>query len=156
MIGLGREPKELSDLFYVCGLIDYISRETKNRRKVVVNQLGKELITKVYDLADVYHSDQIQWVSEDLIEKAGIQTGEFDNVADCRYSIPTYWEIGKVYKRLIQRVAQSLNISLIDALFLVYNSFLSPKIDDYNSTLYTENPDNLLIYFEEGRIQGVF
>ena len=33
--------------------------------------LGKDLITKIYDLADVYHSDNIDRVSEDFIEAAG-------------------------------------------------------------------------------------
>ena len=31
-------------LFFVCGLIDYIARKTKNKRVAVVDALGKELI----------------------------------------------------------------------------------------------------------------
>ena len=30
---------------------------------------------------------------------------------------------------------------VIDALIEVYNSFISPKIDDYNSSVYYENPN---------------
>ena len=40
MIGQGRETQEDNNLFYTCGLIDYISRKTKNVRADVVNQLG--------------------------------------------------------------------------------------------------------------------
>ena len=29
---------------------------------------------------------------------------------------------------------------MIDALFHVYNSFVSAKIDDYNGSMYYENP----------------
>ena len=53
MIGQGRETQEDNNLFYTCGLIDYISRKTKNVRADVVNQLGRDNICKIYNLADV-------------------------------------------------------------------------------------------------------
>ena len=102
MAGEGRESKKDNDLFYTCSLIDYIARKTKNTRADVVNKLGKQRIDKIYDLADVYHCDNIDRVSDDFIEEAGIQEGKFDNVGDCKYSIPSHWDIGKVYKRLIK------------------------------------------------------
>ena len=49
-----------------------------------------------------------------------------------------HWDIGKVYKRLIKAVAEHEKIGIIEALFKVYNSFLSTKIDDYNSSMYYE------------------
>ena len=64
MVGLGREDKKDNDLFYTCSLIDYISRKTKNIRADVVNQLGRKRLDKIYDLADVYHCDNIEQVSE--------------------------------------------------------------------------------------------
>lgn len=93
-------------LFFVCGLIDYIARKTKNKRTDIVNWLGKDRLQKIYDLADVYHCDNIDRVCEDFIEEAKIPDGIFDNVADCRYAIPSHWDIAKVYKRLIKQVAQ--------------------------------------------------
>lgn len=152
MVGIGRESKKDNDLFFTCGLIDYIARKTKNTRSYVVNQLGKQRLEKIYDLADVYHCDNIDQVSEDFIEEAGIQEGEFDNVGECGYSIPSHWDIGKVYKRLIKQVAQDKNISIIDALIIVYNSFISPKIDDYNSSVYYENPSYIFESFREGKL----
>lgn len=46
----------------------------------MVNALGKERIAKIYDLADIYHSDNIERVSDDFIEAAKISVGNFDNV----------------------------------------------------------------------------
>ncbi|MDD6482227.1 MAG: hypothetical protein PUF65_08210 [Lachnospiraceae bacterium] len=103
---IGRESQEDNNLFYTCSLIEYISRKTKNTRVTVVNKLGEKRIGKILDLADVYHCDNIERVSEDFIEDACIEEGMFDNVAECRYAIPSYWDIGKVYKRLIKRVAE--------------------------------------------------
>ena len=145
----GREYSKDIDLFFTCSLIDYIARKTRNTRADVVNALGKKRLEKIYDLADVYHSDNIERVSDDFIREADIESGNFDNVKDCSYSIPSHWDIGKVYKRLIKEVAKKSGIETIDALIEVYNSFISPKIDDYNSSMYYENPSYLSeCYFE--------
>lgn len=152
MTVLGREDKKSNDLFFTCSLIDYIARKTKNTRACVVNALGKERLEKIYDLADVYHSDSLDRVSDDFIREAGIGTGEFDNVADCGYTIPSHWDIGKVYKRLIKMAAQAENKGVIDTLMEVYNSFISPKIDDYNSSVYYENPSYIFESYREGRM----
>jgi len=150
---IGREDRESNDLFYVCSLIDYIARKTRNHRKDVVNGLGVANIQKLYDLADVYHSDNIDRVSDDFILEASLKMGSFDNVADCDYRIPTHWDIGKVYKRLILGIAKEKEIGLIDALFLAYNSFVSGLIDDYNGSFYYEYSGNILISFLTGIIE---
>ncbi len=144
MENMGRESTKDNNLFFTCSLIEYIARKTKNRRKDVVSALDKKNISKIYDLADIYHSDNINRVSDDFINAAEIQEGTFDNVAKCQYSIPSHWDIGKVYKRLIKSVAEYEKIDVIDALLKVYKSFLSDKIDDYNSSMYYENPSYLL------------
>ena len=148
----GRENIKDNDLFYLCGLIDYIGRKTKNTRSYVVNMLGRERLEKIYDLADVYHCDDLERVSDDFIEEAQISEGDYDNMGCCHYSIPSHWDIGKVYKRLIKQVAATEEISTVDALMKVYNSFLSPKIDDYNSSIYYENPSYLFECYRENQI----
>ena len=137
---VGRMSQKDNDLFFTCALIDYIARKTKNTRTDVVNRLGKEQISKIFELAGIYHCDNPERVCDDFIESAHIETGTFDNIADCGYAVPSCWDIGKVYKRLIKMVAEDKKTDVIDALFEVYNSFISPAIDDYNSSFYYENP----------------
>lgn len=149
----GREKKEDNDLFFTCSLIDYIARKTKNKRSDIVDALGRASIEKIYDLADVYHSDNIETVSDDFIAKAGIMEGSFDNITDALYAIPSHWDIGKVYKRLILGIAKEKNLSVIDALFEAYHSFVSGKIDDYNSSFYYDAPQNILNAFLDGKIE---
>ena len=149
MVGQGRESQKDNDLFFTCSLIEYIARKTKNTRSEIVHKLGKNRIAKIYDLADVYHCDNIDKVSDDFIADVGIVPGKFDNVADCGYAIPSYWDIGKVYKRLIKMVAEDEKIEIIDALIEVYTSFISPKIDDYNSSVYYENPAYIFECYKE-------
>ena len=74
----GREDSKANDLFYTCSLIDYIARKTKNKRSTAYNALGRASVFKLYELADVYHSDNIDRVADDFIEAAGIKQGSFD------------------------------------------------------------------------------
>lgn len=152
MVGQGRESQKDNDLFFTCSLIEYISRKTKNIRADVVNTLGKDRISKIYDLADVYHCDNIDSVSDYFIEEANICVGEYDNVADCGYAVPSHWDIGKVYKRLIKMVAEDEKMEYVDALIEVYNSFISSKIDDYNSSVYYENPNYIFECYKEKKM----
>jgi len=149
----GREEKKENDLFFTCSLIEYIARKTKNKRSATVDALGKASIEKIYDLADIYHSDNIETVSDDFIEKSHLVDGTFDNVSAAKYAVPSYWDIGKVYKRLILGIAKEKELSVIDALFAAYHSFVSDKIDDYNSSFYYEAPQNILNALLDGKIE---
>lgn len=149
----GRENSKDNDLFFTCSLIEYIARKTKNKRADVVNLLGKASVEKIYELADVYHSDNMDTVSDGFIEKAAITEGGFDNVASAKYAVPSHWDIGKVYKRLILGIAKENGIPVVDALFAAYNSFVSSKIDDYNSSFYYDAPQNILNAFLDGKIE---
>lgn len=153
MMMIGREDRKANDLFFTCSLIDYIARKTKNKRDVIVNALGRAAIAKIYDLADVYHSDNIDRVSDDFIESAHITQGTFDNVAAAKYAVPSHWDIGKVYKRLILGIAKEQNTDIVDALFAAYNSFVSDKIQDYNSSFYYDAPQNILNAYLDGKIE---
>lgn len=137
----GREDKKNNDLFYTCSLIEYIARKTRNSPTAIANTLGKERLTNIYSIADIYHSDNIDRVSDDFINECGIQTGSFDNVAECRYAVPTHWDIGKVYKRLILKVSKGENTDVITALIKVFSSGIVTLIEDYNSSFYYDSPD---------------
>jgi len=150
---IGREDKKTNDLFFTCSLIDYIARMTKNKRRFVVEKIGREQIEKIFDLAEIYHSDNILKVAEDFIEEARIPIGVFDNVKECNYAIPTHWDIGKVYKRLIIAVSSEKTIGIIDALIEVYESFICDLIDDYNSSFYYENPQYILDVYLSGKVE---
>jgi uncharacterized membrane protein len=58
--------------------------------------------------------------------------------------------IGRVYQRLIFDVMKSNQ--LIETIKLVYSSFISDEISNYNSNLYYSNPDYLKCSYEEGML----
>ena len=84
---IGREDREANALFYLCSLIEFIGRITKNKRSYVVERVGEKRLRKILDLADIYHSDNIERVAADFIVESGIEVGAYDNVSRCRYSV---------------------------------------------------------------------
>ena len=147
---IGRMSNRDNDIFFLCSLIDYIGRMTKNKRKDIVNTLGKERIKHIFELAEVYHSDNIDRVSDDFTREAKIEKGDFDNVKMCKYSVPTHWDMGKVYGRLVKGIADKEDIPVEDAVVKAYNSFVSEKIDDYNAAFYYDNSHNILMHYYYG------
>lgn len=47
---------------------------------------------------------------------------------------------------------QSERIEPVEALIKVYNSFISEKIDDYNSSVYYENPSYIFECYRENKM----
>jgi hypothetical protein len=144
---------ENSNLFFTCSLIEYIGRVTKNKRADIVIALGPNHLTRVYELADTYHSDNIDRVSDDFIKEADIRVGAFDNVADCDYAVPNFWDIGRVYARLVARIMAAENGDVVTAIFSAYSSPVSELISDFNGLFFTENPDNIFTAYSTGRIE---
>jgi hypothetical protein len=139
----GREDRRENDLFFVCSVIEYIARKTKNRRGDVVRALGEPEIARLLDLADILHCEPLEKVAADVLARRDIAEGGFDNVALCKYSVPTHFDIGKVYKRLVVNVADKQKITFLAALIQAYTSWISEKIDNYNSSMYFESPQYL-------------
>ena len=82
--------KQKNDFFYVCALIEYMGRKTKNRRGLIVNAMEEAGIRKqLYD-AEVNHCLSFEQVSDELISQYGILCGDFDTITGCKYSIPSY------------------------------------------------------------------
>lgn len=144
---VGREDKKTNDLFFTCSLIEYIARKTKNHPRLISEKLGRKNLEKIYDLADVYHSDNIDDVSDSFITECNINNGNFDNVTTAMYSVPSHWDLGKVYKRLILKVANSENIDIISALQKVFASEITDKIENYNSDMYYQSVDTIYDFY---------
>ncbi len=147
---MGEDQKQ-NDLFFTCSLIEYIARKTKNKKQYVVQKLGEENIKKIYNLAEVYHSENIEKVAEELIKKVDLKNGDYDIIKKCEYNVPTYWDIGKVYKRLIIMLEPEEK-NYIKRLIEVLSSWIIEKIDNYNSSMYYENPSYIYESYKQGKI----
>ena len=122
-----------ANLFYTCSLIEFIGRVTKNKRSDLIRLLGDD-VRRIYAYADVFHCEPIEKVADDFIERNQISQGEFDNVGAARYEVPGYWDVGKVFERLIEDVSDESD--RIGGIKQVYSSWLADRILNFNSDLY--------------------
>lgn len=141
--------KNNSNLFFVCSLIEYIARGTKNRRLDVVRQLGDDL-SRIYKYADVFHCEPIEKVADDFIQKDNISDGNYDNLSKYKYTIPDYWDIGEVFARLIEDCYEEENV--IKGIKEVYASWMAEKILNFNSDLYYQSREYLAVCYKEGKL----
>ncbi len=147
---MGESQKD-NDLFFVCSLIEHIARKTKNTKKYIIDKLEKENIKKIYELAEVYHSENIEKISDELIKKYKIENGDYDIISKCEYRVPTIWELGRIYQRLIININKN-EIQYIDTLVEVLSSWIIEKIDNYNSSMYYENPSYIYECYRQNKI----
>jgi hypothetical protein len=140
-----------NNLFYVCSLIEFIGRKTKNRRGTIVNILGKKELQRQLELAEVNHCLSFEQVSEEIIQYFNIQEGDFDSVGLCKYIVPSFQAIGKEYQRLIIDVSTDQD-NIVDVLCAVFQSFISDEISDFNSSVYYSNPQYLMYSYLEGKL----
>ena len=147
---MGESQKD-NDLFFACSLIEYIARKTKNHKKYIIEKLEKENINKIYELAEVYHCEDIDKSADEFIEKCNIENGNYDIISECKFRIPTIWELGRVYQRLIIMVNNNEN-KYVDTLIEVFSSWIIEKIDNYNSSMYYENPSYIYECYIENKI----
>lgn len=141
--------KNDNDLFFTCSLIEYIGREQKRKRSEVVAKLGASVLERIYCYADVLHCEPIEKTADEFISMTGITPGNFDNVISCKYEVPDYWTIGKVYERLIEDVMEE---DVITTLIEVYSSWISDSISYYNSDFFYQSREYIRECYRAGEV----
>ena len=137
-------------LFYTCSLIEFIGRTKKKKRKEVVGLLGRDILERIYEYADVLHCEPIEKVAAEFIEECQIKDGIFDNEADCKYNVPDYWTIGEVYERLIEDSYSDEDI--LEGIWDVYHSWIDDSISDYNTDFYYQPRDYIAACYAKGYV----
>ncbi|MDY6337391.1 MAG: hypothetical protein SPL25_10015 [Succinivibrionaceae bacterium] len=139
-----------NDIYYVCCMIEFTSRKTKNHRSTVAKKLGISGIQQELSDAAVSHCLSFEEVAEEWTLRYGIPEGDFDTVGNCRYEVPSVTSIGRVYLRLIEAMPDDVPDE--EKILTVFTSFISDAISDFNSSVYYSSPDYLRCSFEDGRL----
>ena len=142
--------KQRDDIYYVCSLIEFIARKTKNHRQDVIRHFSKADVERQLRLAEVNHCLSFEQVADELIEDYGISDGDFDTVKECRYDVPSFLSIGMLYQELVLSTMKTEDAAqgIID----IFYSFISDEISDFNSNVYYTNPDYLRCSYLEGKM----
>ncbi len=136
------------DIFYICTLIEFISRKTKNHRKDVIKCLTEENLLHELQVAQVNHCLSFEQVADEWIAKYAINYGDFDTETTCRYTIPSVTSIGRVYQQLV--LASVTDDLIVQSIIAVFVSFISDEISNFNSNVYYSSSDYLRCSYEQG------
>lgn len=139
------------DLFYFCSMVEFVARITKNHRNYIISKMSDEQILHELDVASVNHCLSFEQVCDEWIDTYHIENGKYDSVVDCKYKVPSYTAIGKVYQRLILDTLTSEN-QLVQHIRKIFNSFIIDEITWFNSNVYYSNPDYLRCSYLEGKL----
>ena len=140
--------QEKDNIFYVCTLIEYISRQTMNHRGDILKCLTDKDLEKELRDAQVNHCLSLEEVADEWLKKYHIRTGTFDTVKECKYTVPSVTAIGRVYQQLVLDTCKKDEI--VKNIRDVFTSFISDEISDFNTNVYYSNPDYLRCSYEEG------
>ena len=149
MSAMNNSPINDNDLFFTCSLIEYMGRTLKQRRGDLARMMGEKILLHIYEHSDTLHCEPIAKTADAFTEICNLTEGSFDNVTECKYAVPSYWDIGKVYARLIEDVYDG---DLTGTMLRVYDSEISDAISNYNSDFFYQPRDYIKVQFQEGKV----
>jgi hypothetical protein len=128
------------DVFFICYMVERVSRHLKRRNRYVINSIGDTELAKLLSLAGVLHCENPLQVENEWIDRFSLQAGT-DDVTDVNKElvdeIPSALQMGKVYQRLIFDTLEP-DEDYSTAIIRVYNNALCDVIDNYNGSAYYE------------------
>ena len=121
-------------------MIERVARHIKQKKKYVVNTIGKDELYHLISCANVLHCENPLKVENDWINDYDLKQGNYDitNVdKDIAEIIPSPIDMGAVYQRLI-RDTMSSKENYLDGIIRVYNNEICDVIDNYNCSAFYE------------------
>lgn len=134
------EEIQKDDLYFMCYMIERVSRKLHQKNKYVINSLGQETLYHLISIANVLHSENPLSVEDRWIEDYNLEYGNFyitDIDKELVDDIPSPTQIGKVYQRLILDTLLPEE-DYVEGMIRIYNSPICSIIDNYNCSAYYE------------------
>lgn len=146
--------KNNNSLFYVCSLLEYISRICKIQHSVIIKHIGKDGLKRLYKDSSVLHCEPIEKIADEIISFYKIEKGTYDNLLRCHYDIPDYWTIGEVFERLIEDICDDNDDVdfIIETLIKVYSSWIDEAISNFNSDFFYQSRQYIYESWKEGAV----
>ncbi len=139
-----------NDIYFVCCMLEYTARRTKNHLRDVIACFEKKDIERQLRIAGVNHCLSFEQVSDEWIESYHIPQGNYDSVAECRYTVPDAVQIGGLYCDLVLMTMKDEDAA--QGILDIFSSFITDEISYFNSNVYYTNPDYLRCCYLEGRM----
>lgn len=93
--------------FLLCVCINWIHCEKDTQpQRGYCKKIGNDGVRKLLHDAEVDHCLSFEQVSDEVIDYYGIENGQFDTVSNCKYTVPSFLDIGKLYSIMIEDCAK--------------------------------------------------
>ena len=128
------------DLYFLCYMIERVSRRIHQRNRYTVNHIPKKELEHQISIANVLHAENPRSVEDDWIAAYFLENGEFDITKvrkDLNTRVPSDLQMGKVYSRLILDTMEPEE-TYVEGLQRIYNDSICETIDDYDCGAYYE------------------
>lgn len=136
------EKIEFNDIYFICYMIEYVARKRQLQNFEVLHCISKDQLYHLLSCAGVLHCENPDKVADEWITEYHIPTGNFhfDDVdPELDVHIPAANRIGKVFAKLIEEVViNTLDDDLLGTFYNVYDSPITRKINDYNTSAFYE------------------
>lgn len=119
-----------NDLFYICSLIESVSRESGNSKAEIVDILGEKKIKRLYKFAEVNHCLSIEQVTDEVINLNQINRKE-KTKQKRKQSI---WDSGHLYQRLILDTMDGND--WFSKMIEIYHSWICKYLDNDKKPIY--------------------
>ena len=132
--------------------LGHIVLEKAAYQKVIKRNTFKKLlfIFHLLILQNENKDNEEKKIEDEVISYYGIEQGNFDTVTGCKYSVPSFLDIGKLYSIMIEDCTNSGEE--VQELLKIFSSFISDEISNFNTDLYYQNPDYLEWSYREGKL----
>lgn len=119
-----------NDLFYICSLIESVSRKSGNSKADIVDTLGEKKLRRLYRFANINHCLPIEQVTQEVIK---------DNQIVCQEKISqsrkqSVWDSGHIYQRLI--VDTMNGNDWLSKMKEIYHSWICKYLDNDKKPIY--------------------
>ena len=122
-----------NNLFYICSLLESISRTTGLKKREIIDRIGLKQLHHLYNYAPVNHCLPIQQITQEIIENHHLPIIKKEN----HHQSVSVWDNGKVYQRLIIDISNETN--WFDMLLEVYHSWICDYLDDTSFPIYWQS-----------------
>lgn len=137
-----------NDLFYLCSLLESLSRTTGLSKSEVIDHLGDQAVLHLYKVANVNHCLPLAQVTEEVIEYHHLPIQE-DKVIKQKMKV-SVWDAGHIYQRLILDVSTKDN--WFEKMKEIYHSWICAYLDDYDNVIYWQSRSYIRECYLVGKI----
>ena len=144
--------KNYDNCKFLCYILEELSRFIHQPKTYILDNVPREAIQDIYELSDIYHSEDSMNTVRDLINKYNPRLGRYFTTSSLFFRTPTIDEIAET----ITILAQTGYDCDLDGIYDLYYNPVMEVFEDFNTDMYYQPIYFLLRCFKERNIKDEY